>query len=282
MQNAFYSYTDTVRIDYLNTPGWKMKEFHFHDHWEIKICRSCHMTVAVDGDRAECHGPCIVVYRPFSLHWANSTYDGAFERYNINFTESFIENYLDESVSPEKMLTPGLICIPLEWNTLESIYRYCAMLDAEKEDEESRKLLVVLILREIRKALKKANLESGVRKTACPPYDPARNEYIYSVMNFINENSGDHDLIGSAAKAFFISSAKLRSDFKKLTGQTIGDYIDCVRLIRAKRLLVAGESIASVAEKCGYSHRNSFIRFFQKQTGVSPAKYSSSIVTEIK
>lgn len=270
VQSSFCSYTGDIKIDYYETPGWRMEEFHFHDHWEIKICRSCDMTVVSDGESAECHGSCVVIYRPFALHWANSTSNGAFERYNINFFEEYIERYLDDDIRPQTMFHPDTIVIPLNREKVEKIYSYCHFLEEEKSDEEKRKLLLTIILREIKSAI----LEKNESANQNARIDSGRFGYVYGAMKYINENIGCKSIVETTAKMFFVSCAKLRSDFKILTKETLGDYIDCVRLIKAKRLLSNGESVLSVAEKCGYSNRNSFIRFFKQQTGVTPSKYS--------
>lgn len=281
LQNAFYSYTESLLINYYDTPGWEMKEFHFHDHWEIKICRKCDMRVVSDGDSAECHGPCVVIYRPFALHWANSTTDGAFERYNINFFENYIERYLENDVRPQTLFCPGVITLALDEKSVEKIYGYCRNLEEEKGDEEKKKLLLVLILREIKSSARLVegshSLSAHSPENIAGAYSGSSHlDYIYSVMKYLNDNIGEHGLVEKTAKAYFVSSAKLRSDFKLLTRATLGDYIDCVRLINAKRLLAQDMSVSQTADRCGYSNRNSFIRFFKVQTGMTPSKYSSS------
>ena len=281
MQNAFYSYTDSIMINYYDTPGWRMDEFHFHDHWEIKICRKCDMRDVSDGDSAECSGPCVVIYRPFALHWANSTSDGPFERYNINFFENYIERYLENDVRPQTLFRPSVITLSLDEESVEKIYVYCKNLEDEKYDEEKRKLLLVLILREIKSSARfvagSHSLSEPTPESIAGAYSGSGHlDYIYSVMKYLNDNIGEHGIVEKTAKTYFVSSAKLRSDFKLLTRETLGDYIDCVRLIKGKRLLSSGKSVSETANMCGYSNRNSFIRFFKAQTGVTPSKYASS------
>lgn len=68
-----------------------------------------------------------------------------------------------------------------------------------------------------------------------------------------------------------ISVRHLHRQFRALTGKSVADYIEAVRIEQAKHLLAPpGPPIKAIAEACGFAHANSFARAFRRSTGLSP------------
>ena len=62
--------------------------------------------------------------------------------------------------------------------------------------------------------------------------------------------------------------------FKEKGGCSFKEYVDMVRLEKARALLTNTEdTIESIAEKVGYNNSYSFSRFFKKYTGATPNAY---------
>lgn len=62
--------------------------------------------------------------------------------------------------------------------------------------------------------------------------------------------------------------------FKEQTGEGIGEYINRVRVEKAKELIVQGKlTPEEIAKKVGYSNLRTFYRAFKKIEGVTPGKY---------
>ncbi len=63
--------------------------------------------------------------------------------------------------------------------------------------------------------------------------------------------------------------------FRRVTGQSSGEYVTRARLRRACDLLSSGElSVTEVAYACGFNDSGYFSRVFRKAEGVSPSEYS--------
>ncbi len=99
--------------------------------------------------------------------------------------------------------------------------------------------------------------------------------YILQVINYINGHLDRKMTIDSLAKVFFISGEKLKVDFKRNTFTNIGDYIQHMRLHRAKELLSTRPDIAigEVIHACGYESESYFFKMFKKETGKTPLQY---------
>lgn len=71
--------------------------------------------------------------------------------------------------------------------------------------------------------------------------------------------------------------------FKKETGYTLSDYVENVRMERARALLsMADSTVAEVAMQVGYTDAAYFSRVFKKATGLSPQKYQAIYKLKIR
>ena len=69
----------------------------------------------------------------------------------------------------------------------------------------------------------------------------------------------------------------IRDRFKRVTGQSIVDYINARRIEAAQKLLETTElSIGSVAEQTGFASAAHFRRVFRETMGVGPLQYRKS------
>ncbi|OXM13638.1 AraC family transcriptional regulator [Paenibacillus herberti] len=69
--------------------------------------------------------------------------------------------------------------------------------------------------------------------------------------------------------------------FKQFTGMNVTDYVNAKRIIQAKGLLLeSDESIANIAEKCGFMSIPHFHRIFKGLTASTPAAYRRKNLVE--
>jgi AraC family transcriptional regulator len=79
--------------------------------------------------------------------------------------------------------------------------------------------------------------------------------------------------LGELAGLCNISVRQLTRGFKVSRGCSIGDYIESRRMESAKRLLVAGENVKTIAFTMGFSSPSSFTFAFRRAVGISPSQF---------
>jgi len=95
----------------------------------------------------------------------------------------------------------------------------------------------------------------------------------YRVIRYINKNLVNPICLDDICEKFYLSKTQLCRLFKDATGTTVWKYITTKRLIRAKRLIEAGENPTHIyTTQCGFTNYSSFYRAYVKHFGYSPTK----------
>lgn len=102
-------------------------------------------------------------------------------------------------------------------------------------------------------------------------------ELSQSVMAFVNSHYGEITLnVAMIADNRGMTPSYLSKLFKEQTGESLSDYINRIRLAKAKLLLrKEGLTISDIAVQVGYLNSNALIRSFKKYEGVTPGKYKA-------
>lgn len=98
-----------------------------------------------------------------------------------------------------------------------------------------------------------------------------------SALKYINENYYDSSLSATMmANKLGITPQYFSKMFGQFTGVSFPDYINNIRLEKAKDILISKPllSITSVCEKTGYNSTSYFTKAFTKKFGIPPSKYS--------
>lgn len=91
------------------------------------------------------------------------------------------------------------------------------------------------------------------------------------LSQYISDHFNEDNLTEVALKICHLSYSNFAIKFKRLFGKTFTEYINHVRIAYAQQLLInSNDSIAEIAEKCGYHDACYFSRIFSKLTGISP------------
>ena len=123
--------------------------------------------------------------------------------------------------------------------------------------------------------------------------DSVLNEYDYkkqfkrldtfnSIVEYINKNYNEDLNVTSIANQFFISPSYFAHLFKKKSGKSVIEYINEVRINRAKSFLEKEDtSIGSIALLVGFGDINYFSRKFKALVGMTPTEYKKSCFKQI-
>lgn len=96
-------------------------------------------------------------------------------------------------------------------------------------------------------------------------------EALNGVRDYLRSVYAAPPRVPDLARKFGLNRTKLAEGFKHLFGETIFDYIQRLRMERARELLTETDwSIAAIAETVGYERQSSFSAAFRSQFGFAP------------
>lgn len=95
-----------------------------------------------------------------------------------------------------------------------------------------------------------------------------------NVINYLEENYTEPVPLETLAGIAYMSRSKFTSSFKEHYGLTAVEYIQKLRVNKAKELLISSEyDIKKIASMVGYRQHASFTALFKRCTGLSPDEY---------
>ncbi len=120
----------------------------------------------------------------------------------------------------------------------------------------------------LEKILKDA-LEDAVSKTKSTKM--IDNPSVQSAVKYINANYDHKITLDDVAKYVYMNRTYMSQMFKKHTNVNFADYLEMVRINKAKELLLHTHlPITEIAAKVGYSNQSYFTKVFKQSTGISP------------
>lgn len=101
-------------------------------------------------------------------------------------------------------------------------------------------------------------------------------EQLSPAIAFIDQSYDTKLSLDAIASVINCDRYQLCRLFKAVTGNTVVNYINFVRLIHATRLLSGTQNISEVAFSCGFSSSQYFNKVFKKQFGCTPKEFRDS------
>ena len=233
----------------------------------------------IDGITEEYPAHCAMLYTPHTPIWYSGTTDNYSDDW-IRFSsdETFVQSF-PQTNRPFPISDPdychNLIQL-LTWETSlwtgtsRSFHHAktdgCTNESNENSNSVTAQLLRILFLK----------LRDDVLHNAISPHNHA----LLMLRRQISNNPQYSWTIQNMAEQLHISSGHLQLLYKQQFGVScMNDVID-FRLRKAKDLLVYTEqSIAEIAEQCGYKNVEHFCRQFHKNIGATPGNFRKSITS---
>ncbi len=97
-----------------------------------------------------------------------------------------------------------------------------------------------------------------------------------ALVKMMNDEVYNALLLEDFAKRSFISVSYIKTLFLRYAGISPKTYYNNLRIEEAKKLLLQGMTVSSIADKMNFSSPNHFIRFFKNVTGTTPFQYKKS------
>ena len=242
---------------------WAMHDLHSHPHYEFYFLSKGSRSFFLSNALYKLEAPAIVAIPPHVMH---KTEGGAFERYNINVSVDYLNDFEKESLEKKALC----IMKPTATEAAELLHILSLLENVDRRQKYGEYILntlfsyFVITVSQLKSAGQTPHTET---KSSIPPL-------ILKVIDYINENYDQKQTLDELAKNFFVARSTLIYNFKKYTNCSLIDFLLNVRLTKAKELLLnTKKSVNEISELCGFSSSNYFGLIFKKKENLSPANY---------
>ncbi|MBO4734100.1 MAG: AraC family transcriptional regulator [Clostridia bacterium] len=94
------------------------------------------------------------------------------------------------------------------------------------------------------------------------------------IFHYISNHYAEKLTAVQIAKKFGLRQSDFSANFKKITGKSFNEYLNYVRICKAKRMLISSENnISETAFSVGFANTSYFINCFKAQMGITPAGF---------
>lgn len=269
-KDSYLQNTDeTIFVEFQKVPNPKsMLKCHYHSRYEIYYLYSGERFYFIQDTTYHIKKGSLVLIPPNVVHATLNVKNIAYERFLLTFSDSDTECLRNcfSDINFYETFENGIYVVNFslkEQLVVESILENMS----DSEDFASKQFFLSQLLflanktKEV-KPVENDNQLSGTQKT------------ITEVVAYINNNFQTELNLENISVKFFIDSCYLSRIFKKTVGMSFVDYINNVRVMEAKKLLVStDENIISIAENVGFKSNTHFGRVFKKITGIPPLQY---------
>lgn len=245
---------------------WSMKEFHYHDSYEIYYLAGGSRRILVQDRIYELEPGDTALFKPNIFHRSMNS-GGQHIRYNIEFTSEFMTGYFTEKASSELLSCFDTEYIRLdrsERGELERLFR------AAREEYEEGGMFYISFA-----GILKLLSEASARGKATPRQKLTKaSRTLQPVIEYINKNFASLDGINEIAAECFLNKSYLCRLFKKETGMTLTQYINNVRIQQACGLISDTElDMTEIALRCGFSSAPYFSSVFKAEVKCTPSEF---------
>lgn len=258
------------------------QSLHMHDYVQIAYVRRGMCNHQMLGKSLTVSQGDLFIIAPGTGHSISAIEDQPFELILTDFSPELLEGQLGPMEDAlRRYLTPGPASAPHAWlhvgkHRQPLVVQLLQDLQDEYEHKEVgyeyaiRLTLLKLLMvadREYRAVQRKPSRRS--ESEGREPIEQAR-RYVHD--NYSQDIPLEHGAyIANMAPAYFSHM------FKQVTGQSFIDYVNEIRIERAKELIRRQSlTITQIGFQVGYRHLSHFIRTFKKRTGITPTDYKKA------
>ena len=249
---------------------YAMNAPHEHDYYELYFLLEGKRNFFVKNKMFYITNNTIVVVPPFTLH---KTEGESYRRININVSS----NLLTET---QKELLENLskkIAVKIEDKYLSVITTLLTEGDKlQTSGVKNKNEYLISIMHTILFFISQQN--NVAISAASIAHQPNQvSPEVLKIISYVNANFNKEITLKTLCDKFFLSKVSLCKKFKTVMNCSIMEYVNQMRLSKAKSLLRdTNKSIEQIASECGFSSANYFGLIFKKEVGLSPLNYKKT------
>lgn len=255
---------------------WSMKDYHFHDSYEILFSLSNTTKFFVEDTMYNVEKNDLFIMNDMELHKTIAPTDVVYDRYIIMFHPKYTNGFSTTLTNPLKcFLTRDKNFINRLHLSEDQSHALISLLKKVefyyKNKTYASDLYEKIAFIELLLLVNSLYENTNDKKSPGTSGDFIKVELI---LEYINQHLHEDLSLDRLSKIFFLSKYYIGHIFKANTGFSVTEYIINRRILKSRELLKQNLSVSEVALIVGFKNECHFIRTFKSYVGIPPKQYS--------
>lgn len=232
---------------------------NWHDNPEIQLCVEGEGFVLLDGERHPFQAGDLIVVNSNQVHFTGT--DSALTYHCLILDDTFCR----------------MANLPYQQFQFETRFQdeeiktiILSVVELSQEPEGPCKVTKLQI--EVAKLLIALRLRHTVA-TQPKPRQTGAAEGVRAAIRYLRAHFGEQISLDALSRGVYMEKHSLCKAFKRLTGQTVVEYLNNYRCEKAKEFLSTGKTVTETAALCGFHNMSYFTKTFKAYTGKLPSAY---------
>lgn len=239
------------RLNYSGKMNW-------HDNLELQLCVGGHGTVLLDGEHIPFSENDVIAVNSNVIHYTSTDSQLCYSALIISsdFCKQMGIDYASLCFAP-------LIQSPEISNLFKRLQSLSLSGDIPFKTAKQNELLLRLLIR----LAEDFSVPMGQTRCGNKSFENVKKTVVYIRENFDRRLSLDE-----LSRNVYTDKFSLVRDFKRITGQTVIEYLNSYRCQRAADCISGGASVSEATQMCGFQNLSYFSKTYKKHMGVLPSK----------
>ncbi len=261
-----------VKRDY----SFSMEHIHFHDSYEIYFLLEGERYYFIDKEIFHVNSGSLVLINREQLHKTSTGSNASHERIVLLLSASLFRSFFIDLGLPDPDLFfnthYGIIELQKEDQQV-AISIFSAIFDEIQKKNDRYELMVKLKVTELMILIHRY-CKASISNDTSEKWKPVKHSKVQEIVEYLSEHYETNESLDKIAQKHYISKSYLCRIFREITGLTVNEYINLIRIKKAKRMLKSSQySITEISVNLGYASITYFERVFKKLVGISPRTY---------
>lgn len=270
MQNYEYAYLPGGKSFYyteVSLPqGYTKHTIHAHQRDELLIIDTPgRIQFVSNGSFYTVQTPAAVWVRTGVFHQTTEVYEGDFHCAVIYCHEKLFSDLPPHLLHTDFLNGCDMLALPLNRQQVLELTQLVIPMRAKGCPQFQRIMLLLCLFDKL--AVLAARSKHVLRASNTP-------HYVFQLASRMQDLRWQMPSLEELARQYFVGQSKLTADFKNIFGMPILAFRRHVQLQAARVLLeTTAMDLTQIADECGFSDDNYFIRVFRKYYGITPGAY---------
>ncbi|UYZ38713.1 AraC family transcriptional regulator [Clostridium beijerinckii] len=244
---------------------------HFHDYYVIGFIENGKRYLSCKNKQYIIETGDLIVFNPGDIHTCEQIDDRALDYRCINIKKDVMKKITFEITGKEYL--PNFMEFVLFRNELTSSLKELHLMIMEEEKNLKKEELFLFIIEQLIREYSNPVSEMTIQEASAE---------IKTVCDYLENNYMENITLNQLSNLTGLSKYYLLHSFTKQKGISPYNYLQTIRIGKAKKMLEQGIAPIDVAFKTGFTDQSHFTNFFKKLIGLTPKQYMNIFINRCR